>query len=252
MQVGIVGNGVVGSALAQVYKGKHTVKVYDQIPSRSPATLPEVLACDVVFICLPEAALEGWCATIPQAARYTSYVIKSTVPVGTTRMLRQRYNLESVVHSPEFLTERTAAHDAAQPRVNIVGFPHGCGYNLVTKLYADTFPGVPVLMVTSDESETIKLAMNSFFAVKVAFWNEVAAWCKAKDISYPKVIAAIIAEGRVHPEHTRVPGPDGKCGFGGKCLPKDLQMLAMHMMAEVHPAHLLRAAMLRNKLDREV
>lgn len=264
MRVGIIGGGVVGSATAAAWRGfADEVRVYDADPFRDKNGLDATMRCDVVFVCLPEGAVDDFCNMVGGSTPKTNLVLKSTVPVGTTRRLAERYGLPNLVHSPEFLTARTAEHDAANPRLNVIGVPQSykeqgidiltgndCGYRL-RRSYEERWPDVEVLDLTSDASELMKLAMNSFFAAKVSYWNEVESYCRAAGVDYETVRAACAAEGRVGDLHTHVPGPDGKRGFGGTCLPKDLKQLLRCFTEAGVAAPVMVAVQARNdRLDR--
>ena len=111
--------------------------------------------------------------------------------------------------------------------------------------------------MSSDESEAVKLFQNSFFAVKVAFWNECNQLASKLGLDWQVVMNAILADGRISPSHTNVPGPDGKYGFGGECLPKDLASLASQMINEGMHSYpqskdtLCFTALMRNLRDRK-
>lgn len=259
MKIGVVGGGVTGSATAAAWRGHcDEVRVYDTDPARRTCDDAfTALKCDAVFVCLPETAVDGFFEAVTVGGhddrKTRNYVLRSTVPVGTTRRLAERYGLPNLVHSPEFLTERTAAEDAANPRLNVIGVSAGdnsAGKRLY-RLYGKRWPGVPIRTMKSDESELVKLALNGFFATKVAFWNEVESYCRAAGIDYETVRAACVAEGRVGDLHTRVPGPDGGRGFGGKCLPKDLVQLIGCLHESDTETIILRAVHRRNELDRK-
>lgn len=274
-RVGVVGGGTVGRAIARSYvEWADEVHVYDVVKERRTASLEEVLTCDVVFLCLPTpqkkdslgcdvSVVEDFCQLTGSnpSTRNTNLVLKSTVPIGTTRRLSQDYRLTNLVHSPEFLTARCALVDACVPSRNIIGSdeagdnlnPTGCARKLY-ELYASRFPGVPVLGMTYEESEAVKLFQNSFFAVKVSYWNEVRGLADRLGLNWDRVIQAILADGRIHPSHTQVPGPDGKFGFGGSCLAKDLASLVHQLL--LFPENnfgplVSRAALDRNYKDRK-
>lgn len=293
-KIGVVGGGVVGQATAESYR-EHVaeVRVYDVDPARKTHPLWDVLACDVVFVCLPTP--QDWSGNgfgldtgfveeffSSQAGSTTHFVLRSTVPVGTTRRLATTYSIPNLIHSPEFLTARTAVGDANNPRICAIGsltkvsgkislheipdvdrrylgilydrfaFKKNqlVGNEVVSTEWAD------IAYLTAEESEMVKLAMNAFFAVKVAFWNEISSVCQRLGVSYPEVIETIVGEGRVHPLHTQVPGPDGKYGFGGACLPKDLSEV-VKMVTDDQSASgdvfgsVVRAAYARNVFDRQ-
>ena len=76
--------------------------------------------------------------------------------------------------------------------------------------------------MTSTESELTKLVVNGFFATKVTFFNAARAVCEATGCDWEHVLEGVMSDGRIAHAHTRVPGPDGRPGYGGACLPKDL------------------------------
>jgi UDP-glucose 6-dehydrogenase len=270
MKIGVVGGGTVGRAVARTYlEFVDEVRVYDVVPElcthpvESHGHGPEIpaLNCDVVFVCLPEEAVGRFFSELntyvdKPLQSGINFVLKSTVPVGTTRRLRDRYGLVNFVHSPEFLTARCAETDARVPAVNIIGTPHGSpivpwsGMPL-NELYKRRFPGTQIIQMSSDESEAVKLMINSAFAVKVALFNEFHAYCEATGLDWETVRAGILADGRITAHHTKVPGPDGKCGFGGACLPKDLKTLVEQIAAAGCAVWVTQGAETRNRrLDR--
>lgn len=235
--IGVVGNGVVGNATGAAYEGHvRSVLYYDRDPSKGTSSVRAVLRADIVFVCLPTpAGADGNLDTSALDSFFNNWselcdavVIKSTVPVGYTRKAAKTYEIPGLVHSPEFLTARTATEDAQSPRVNVVGLPGGWTSTVqwvdspVSQLYIERFPKTSICPLSSDESELMKLALNSFFAVKVAFFNELFRVCVLAGADFESVRNTMVSEGRVSDLHTRVPGPDGLTGFGGACLPKDL------------------------------
>lgn len=266
MKIGIVGGGTVGQAVYRAWGPYHApwvdqVRLHDVIPDRGRNTLAETLECDFLFVCLPNGGpgrgfhdpIVEFFEGLSEAQRKKKFILKSTVGIGFTEETSRRMRLPSIVHSPEFLTERTAFEDAANPRINVIGLPRG-QYDSNTyrpvadirDLYQRRWPKVPLHVMRSQESEAVKLAMNSFFSVKVAFWNEIKSLLDRVNANYETVIDAIVAEGRVHPLHTQVPGPDGKRGFGGKCLPKDLMKMIDEMIERGLDPSVCAAAMNRN------
>ena len=273
MDIGIVGNGVVGSALFEAYKGdNNAMRVYDINPDKTLNSLHDVMEhSELIFVCLPTpqrkdklgldvSVVDGFFARMANQRERgwdkKNFVLKSTVPIGTTKEFAKLFNLPNLVHSPEFLTARTSVEDAKSPRINVVGsvgapmtserwLDHPLG-----RLFMDVYDGREVHFMSSDESEAVKLLMNSFFAVKVAFWNEARSLCDKLGVSYSTVLNAILQEGRVHPLHTQVPGPDGQFGFGGTCLPKDLSQFSEQLTSNGLMADISCAALLRNVYDR--
>ena len=264
LSIGIVGGGTVGRATARCYlEYVKSVKVWDSLAERRTThNILDMLDSDLIFVCLPEMVVDSFFAMLYGPNKSRNYVIKSTVPIGTTRRLSTLYSLPNLVHSPEFLTERCAMTDVQMPAVNIVGrVQRGekwversqCSVRL-SELYLKRFPGIDCLDVTSDESEAIKLFLNGFFAVKVAYFNEIHSLASTLGLDWELVRMGMLADGRVGHPHTQVPGPDGGKGFGGKCLPKDLKTLVEQLIQTFgHESYaaVTRAASLRNSnLDR--
>lgn len=273
MKIGIVGNGVVGHATARCFLEHHEVRVNDIRAEKRTHSITEVLECDLVFVCLPSPMKDdyGGCNTHAIESFFSdcyinwhdvNFVLKSTVPVGFTRKMAEKYQLKNLVHSPEFLTARCAVTDAQLPARNIIGCndthddwrttsPVTCGCKLA-HLYAERFKGIPVLRMTSDESELVKLAQNSFFATKIAFFNELRSYSDKLGLNWQSVLEGILSDGRIAHSHTQVPGPDGKMGFGGSCLPKDLNNLINCFDEELLVCPIIRSAFQRNfQIDRK-
>lgn len=239
------------------------VRVNDIVPERRTHDLGSTLDCDLIMVCLPTPQREGSLECDTSAiddffricqngrASLNNFVLRSTVPIGTTRRLREQYGLPNLVHSPEFLTARCALVDAQMPARNIIGYPGATDHlPALYELYRRRWPHVPIHQLSSDESELVKLAVNSFFAVKVAYWNECHALASKLDLDWRRIMNAILADGRIGPSHTQVPGPDGKFGYGGTCLPKDLANLVTCLRENKLNAAVTEAAGLRNIGDR--
>ncbi len=102
------------------------------------------------------------------------------------------------------------------------------------------------MLMSSDESEMVKLMTNSFFAVKVAFFNECRCLADKLKMRWEDVVKGVLSDGRISHSHTKVPGPDGRFGFGGACLPKDLSMLCQTITDNHLSALVMSAAGMRN------
>lgn len=294
LRLGIIGGGVVGKATARAYlEHVKEVRIYDVVLEKSTHDLCGVLDCNLIMICLPTpqmkdslecdtSAIERFIRDMSERSTRTReassrfkglcLVLRSTVPIGFTRRMRDAYGLPNLVHSPEFLTARCAETDAMLPTRNVIGCPNVPGtpdaeelkcFSMLRRLYSSRFPGVPIHVMSSDESEAVKLYQNSFFAVKVAFFNEINLLSERLGLDWDAVLNAMLADGRISHNHTKVPGPDGKFGFGGSCLPKDLGNLISlldpsrkegghHVDDVVGDAQICEAAFRRNKyIDRE-
>lgn len=253
MKLGVIGGGVVGKATARCFlEHVEEVRVYDLVKELSTHSKSDTLASDLVVVCLPESECEDFFRRCPSGM----YVLRSTVPVGFTKRISEEQHHSNLVHWPEFLTERCALTDAQMPARNVVGLPFYPDSNLSASLLFDLlrrrFPGVPLHLATSDESEAIKLMTNSFFAAKVSLFNEFRSFCDRKGMNWQRVLEGVLADGRIAHSHTQVPGPDGKRGYGGKCLPKDLHSLIRCMMeTDLLLAPILNAVQVRNRWDRQ-
>lgn len=254
--VGVIGGGFVGRATARGWiEHVKSVRVYDVDPRRCTASRENVLDSDIIFVCLPTPYCElteqfdtgAICDTLngmPRRNRPYNLVIRSTVPVGCTADLAERRWSHigpedvSVVHNPEFLTARCAVVDFQIPARHIIGVPavnldqlkadeYACG-NMLRDMLVERFPGVRIHTVSSTESELAKLAQNAFFATKVAFFNAIERIASDAGARFEAVRECLLTDGRIAHSHTAVPGPDGRRGFGGACLPKDTAELASY------------------------
>ena len=246
--IGIIGCGFVGHATARCWMEHGEVKIYDVQPERATHSLAEASACDYVFVCLPTpqdcdpSIIEDYFGSAP-LRKETTYIIKSTVPVGTTERLARQYNVP-ICHCPEFLTARCAVTDAQCPARVLVGLAGNYRWSIekVVDLHRQRFPGVQVFLMQSGETELIKLAGNSFFALKVWYFNELYGACERHGFNWESVRHGLLSDGRIAHAHTLVPGPDGKRSFGGNCLPKDTLALSR----ELDGGDVLRSVLRRN------
>lgn len=275
MKLGIIGGGVVGAATARCYlEFVEQVRVYDLEKRRATHRLVEVLECDLIMACLPTPAVQPGAPMDTSVLEYffqeqlgsrRRFAIRSTVPIGFTRRMCREYDLPNLIHCPEFLTARCAYTDAQIPSRNIVGMPtfydretsvdydNETGQIYLELLRARFGSSVPTLCCTSNESEAIKLMTNAFFAVKVSFFNEIRSLCLHLGLPWKRVLEGIMMDGRIAHDHNQVPGPDGKPGFGGQCLPKDLAQLISQFDAKagVFPMVLTAAFSRNSEVDRK-
>ena len=232
--IGIVGNGFVGNAVHQNFKDKVPCKVYDVDKNRSLNSLGDVINQEFIFVCLPTpmkrsgecdlTILDKFFDNLPEHIIGT-FVLKSTVPIGTTKKYYERHN---VIHNPEFLTARNAIQDFANNERNIVGGDMDLCVDFV-HMFEIHFPHIPSIITTSDESEAIKYFSNVFLAYKVAYFNKIYDLCKAVGMDYDVIREGLVADSRIGNSHTQVPGIDNDRGFGGTCFPKDLNSLIVQM-----------------------
>lgn len=255
-RIGVIGAGVVGSAIIRTFsEWVKEIRVYDKDPKKGTHSLYETVeGSALTFLCLPTPTMAG-------GRKYDTYaidevlgklhgsnrglVLKSTVAPGQTDAFRTTYQLPSLIHSAEFLTARCASLDSSFPSRTVIGGSGSWAANLLHEICYTRFPGAPVIRCSNVESEAIKLVTNGFFAAKIAFFNEMAEMCHSIGATWGKVWEGVLSDGRIAPQHTMVPGPDGKVGFGGSCLPKDAAVLAAFSGSLI-----VGAALERNKKDR--
>jgi UDPglucose 6-dehydrogenase len=238
--VGIVGKGFVGGAMYENFKDVFNTLVWDTDETkRNVATFSEFVEnSDIIFICVPTPSRDdGACDTsivgsvlddIAQIDRRKYVVIKSTVTPGTTARLASDLQM-TIGFNPEFLTEANACNDFRRQPLIVIGADDQGLATVMTQLYYEFNTKVDnvahVIQRTTKEAEMFKYLANSFLATKVTFANEFKALCDTVDVDYNKISELAVLDKRLGPTHWRVPGPDGKLGFGGSCFPKDTAAL---------------------------
>lgn len=153
----------------------------------------------------------------------TVIVVKSTVPVGTAKMLRERAsgrdasNLLHIVSNPEFLREGNAVHDFLNPDRVVVGYESDLAKSIMKEVYAPfTSKDIPIVWTCNASAELIKYSANAYLAMRVAFINEVSDLCEQANADISEVTRGVGLDHRIG-RHYLHPGP----GFGGSCFPKD-------------------------------
>jgi UDPglucose 6-dehydrogenase len=238
--VGIIGKGFVGGAMYENFKDVFNTLVWDTDETkRNIATFREfVETSDIIFVCVPTPSRDdGACDTsivasvlddIAQVDRRKYVVIKSTVTPGTTARLASDLQM-TIGFNPEFLTEANAHNDFRRQPLIVIGADDQGLATVMTQLYYEFNTKVDnvahVIQRTTKEAEMFKYLANSFLATKVTFANEFKALCDTVDVDYNKISELAVLDKRLGPTHWRVPGPDGKLGFGGSCFPKDTAAL---------------------------
>lgn len=231
-RIGIVGFGFVGESQAFAFAPTADIKVYDIDETKRTHSLEETLSQDYVFVCLPTpmkrdgsqdlSIIENFFANVP--GRYNpTFILKSTVLPGTTKMLESKYNLK-IVFCPEFLTEKTAKLDMlTQARIVIGGNP--LGVIKVKNLFESRFGKKHFVLTDPTSAEIIKYMANNFLTVKTAFMNEYYDLVEKVGGVWEDVVEGFVSDPRIGNSHTSVPGHDGKRGFGGTCFPKDINAI---------------------------
>jgi len=243
MNIGIVGQGFVGSAIREGLRSFYALHTFDIAKAEDFATdtIDELVKnSDIIFVCLPTPMRpSGECDTriLEKAvleiddlsSRLDSgrkiIVIKSTVPPGTTHKLHTQSSQNcDVIFSPEFLTEANAFDDFKNQNRIILGGSRPAT-STVKSMFSKAFPKASIIKTGSRTAEMVKYFINCFLATKVSFANEIKQVCDSMDIDYDKVVEYALYDDRIGRSHLSSPGPDGSYGFGGHCFPKDMNAL---------------------------
>lgn len=252
--IGIIGVGVVGYAMYQTFKSFFDVIIYDKyklhfntIKEENPIKEFVALMDGPIFLCVPTpikidgscdiSIVEELCQKINDAQQQkiieqSNYcncigsseqivVIRSTVCPQTCENLASKYPYISIVYNPEFLTERTAIDDFRTTKNIVLGGEEKIT-QYVASFYKEVFKDINCFFTSTTKAEILKYVVNSFFALKIIFANQIKLFCDSIDVDYNQLKELFLTECRLGNSHWDVPGHDGLYGFGGKCLPKDI------------------------------
>ena len=232
MTIGIVGLGVVGGTLAQAMTGAGvTVRGYD--PYLGMGDAGALADADVVFVCVPTPASDDgtldaaavWKAIRdiePHLATGTIVAVKSTVPPGTSDGLSAEFPRLQLASVPEFLVEAEPLQTLVRPDRIVVGARSLEAKEALRDLLVKIAPDAPFVLVSPIEAECIKLCSNAMLAAKVSLANELALVCDAFGVQWNDIKDGVGLDRRIGVDHLSV---TAERGFGGACLPKDLNGL---------------------------
>lgn len=259
-RIAIIGYGFVGKAvdfgfrnrtneimIVDPYKGHHNI---DEMISFEP---------EFVFICVPTPMSDDGSINKNIISSVVSQVvlnIRATIIVKSTitpDVVEEIFTHDRIIYNPEFLTERNPFEDFLTPKFHILG--GSCeSIEKVKDLYTynSNCNPAPFHYMTPTEASLVKYGINSFLAMKVVWFNQWKDLVESLGARYNIVSKSIGEDGRIGHSHTKVPGLDGKKGFGGSCFPKDTSAITYFSRANDIDLSILEEAILANSQYRSV
>lgn len=260
MNITIVGTGYVGLSNAMLFSKEHNITaldinedkvillnqrispIQDQLIQEYLEKAPHFTAttnskaaykdADLIIIATPTnydenknffdtSSIESVLTELNRLKSRATIVIKSTIPVGYTESVREKYPDLTIVFSPEFLREGQALYDNLYPSRIVIGDKGEVGKN-IGELFknASLKSDVEILLLDPTEAEAVKLFSNTYLAMRVAYFNELDSYCAIRRLNSKDIIEAVGLDPRIGTHYN-----NPSFGYGGYCLPKDTKQL---------------------------